>query len=128
MPHVEIDATGIRQEPAVTRRFIVPAVMQVQHALPLILWANQVGEWSGRSWWTRSPYSVSNPKMRFNMALREGGFNILGQQSPKFLRCQPSIFRRSRLIPIQQGTLDGFLCYGFSQMGVKDRRIGCNGF
>jgi hypothetical protein len=35
MPHVEINPSGIRQEPAVPRRFVVPAMMQIQHALPL---------------------------------------------------------------------------------------------
>jgi hypothetical protein len=35
MPHVEINPSGIRQETAVPRRLIVPAMMQIQHALPL---------------------------------------------------------------------------------------------
>ena len=51
MAHVEIDAPGIGEKSAVPGRFIVPAMMQVEHAAPLdlkkwsrILVANQVGE------------------------------------------------------------------------------------
>jgi hypothetical protein len=35
MPHVEINPSAIRQETAVPRRLVVPAMMQIQHALPL---------------------------------------------------------------------------------------------
>src|SRR5215471_2157413 len=35
MPHVEIDTTRIRQEPAVAGRFVMSPMMQVKHALPL---------------------------------------------------------------------------------------------
>ena len=37
MAHVEIDPPGVHQKPAIPWRLVVPAMMQVQHALTLNL-------------------------------------------------------------------------------------------
>ena len=51
MPHVQIDPPRIRQEAAVSRGFVVPAMMHIQHALTLDIEnmiSNLVSEPGGR--------------------------------------------------------------------------------
>jgi|GEM_PF-3462613 len=51
----------------------------------------QIGECSGHSRYTSSPYSVSNPNIRFSLLAIHNGLNVAGKQPSKFGRLQRAI-------------------------------------
>ena len=73
-------------------------------------WATQEGEYSGRSWLTRRPYSVSSPKIRFSITIGQGRMRHAHarRQHPQIHRDEARDISTTRPLCAPAGCIQGF--------------------
>ena len=131
MAHVQINPSGIAQESPIPRRLVMPAVMEIEHTLPLNpehMVADLMREPGRRMVRTvlmdeESVLGFQSENAVQHDPLREKVLHVLRQQSAKFFNRERPVFRGSGMGPVQDGTFDLFFNSGFTHMGKQTRDI-----